>query len=69
MYHKDFTVIRNANKLMLFFQGIDQSSFDVATNLYYDETGNIKKFIIREESFNVDADTHFVLGGMKVKVV
>lgn len=67
MYHKDFSVIRNANKLMLLFQGIDQSSFDVATNLYYDETGNIKKFIIREESFNVDADTHFVLGGIEGK--
>ncbi len=61
----DCTDIRNANKKMLLAQGISPSCLDVLTNLYYDETGNIKKFVVREESFNVDADTHFVLGGIE----
>lgn len=60
----DCTEIRNINKKMLVVQGIDPKYLDVCTNLFYDETGNVKKFIVREDSFNVDADTHFVLGGI-----
>lgn len=63
----DCTEIRNINKEMLILQGINSSCLDVSTNLYYDETGNIKKFVVREDSFNVDADTHFVLGGIEGK--
>lgn len=61
----DYTKIRDINKSILITQNIDPSFIDVSTTLYYDETGNIKKFIVREESFNVDADTHFVLGGIE----
>jgi len=61
----DYSEIRKANKKMLLLQDIDPSFIDVITNLYYDETGNIKKFVVREESFNVEADTHFVLGGIE----
>lgn len=50
---------------MLQAQGIAPSCLDVLSNLYYDETGNIKKFVVRKESFNVDANTHFVLGGIE----
>ena len=58
----DYTEIRNINKTILCVQNIDPSLIDISSTLYYDETGNIKKFVVREDSFNVDADTHFVLG-------
>lgn len=61
----DFTEIREYNKVLLFLQGISPNYIDMKCNLYYDETGNVKKFIIRENCFNVDADTHFVLGGIE----
>lgn len=61
----DYTNIRNINKSILITQNIAPSFIDITTTLYYDETGNIKKFVVREESFNVDADTHFVLGGIE----
>ena len=65
MDQRNYTDIRNAHKEILKSQGISPSSIDVFSNLYYDETGNIKKFVVREESFNVDANTHFVLGGIE----
>lgn len=61
----DYTEIRNINKTILCVQNIDPSLIDISSTLYYDETGNIKKFVVREDSFNVDADTHFVLGGIE----
>lgn len=61
----DFTELRDCMKNMLVEQGGDAQWFDIFTNLYYDETGNIKKFVVREDSFNVDAGTHFVLGGIE----
>jgi len=45
--------------------GFDPRFFDANYTLYYDETNNTKRFIIRENCFNVDANTHFVLGGIE----
>lgn len=61
----DYTEIRKYSKILLHSQGIDPSVIDIKYNLYYDETGNVKKFLIREDCFNVDANTHFVLGGIE----
>lgn len=61
----DYTELRNCTKKLLVEHGIDAQCLDILTNLYYDETGNIKKFVVKEDSFNVDAGTHFVLGGIE----
>jgi len=38
--------------------------FDSAFTFYYDETNNIKKFLVNEEDFNVPFSSNFVLGGI-----
>lgn len=51
--------IRNFTKLMT-----PTGDFDSAFTFYYDETNNIKKFLVNEEDFNVSFSSNFVLGGL-----
>ena len=46
---------------------VDPKLFDTTDTLYYDETDNIQKFRIKDNGFNVAADSHFVLGGVSTK--
>lgn len=62
----DATEIRRIQKKTLLCQGIDPSLIDKKYNLFFDETNNIKKFLIREDgTLNVPAETIFVLGGIE----
>lgn len=63
----DYTYIRELIKVRLVADGINPICIDEQYQLYYDETNNIKKFYINEESSltNVSADTIFVLGGLE----
>lgn len=65
----DYTSARKGIKTMLYVQGISPSAIDEKYNLYFDETGNVKKYIIRKNCFNVDADTNFVLGGIESREI
>lgn len=38
--------------------------FEVSYNFFYDETGNIRKYHVREDGFNVSSNLSFVLGGI-----
>lgn len=38
--------------------------FDVPYTFYYDETNNIRKFVVREDSFNNSFQSNFILGGV-----
>ena len=58
----DYTEVR---EMTINISGFDPRFFDANYTLYYDETNNTKRFIIRENCFNVDANTHFVLGGIE----
>lgn len=55
----DFNKIRNEIKAMN--QNCD---FDSAENFYYDETNNLRKFYLNQNSFNAPHEGNFVLGGI-----
>ena len=65
----DYTDLKNTILSLAICQGIDPSCFLNSYTLYYDETNNVKKFILRDNSFNVDADVQFVLGGLETKLL
>lgn len=63
----DFPEIRSSLKALLYCQNISPDTIDRQYHLYYDETNNVKKFRIKDETgnFNVDSDSIFVLGGIE----
>lgn len=57
----DFQVqeIRDTTKMLA-----RNANFDESYTFYYDETNNLKKFYVREDSFNSSFTANFVLGGL-----
>lgn len=55
----DFNEIRNSIKAMN-----RNCDFDLTDNFYYDETNNIRKFYLNQNSFNAPHEGDFVLGGI-----
>ena len=61
----DYTEIRNIGiELASLKCSINPNCFETNDTFYYDETDNIKKFRVKEQGFNVAANSHFVLGGV-----
>jgi hypothetical protein len=62
----DFSEIRN-NQLLLAktLCGVPTENFDTTDTLYYDESGNSRLFWLKNGKYNVNANTHFVLGGIQ----
>lgn len=64
----DYSELRLKLKLLLRQQEISPRMIDHQYKLYYDETGNIKKFYLAEQGKpNVENDPIFVLGGLEGK--
>lgn len=64
----DYSELRLKLKLLLRQQEISPCMIDHQYKLYYDETGNIKKFYLDEQGKpNVENDPIFVLGGLEGK--
>lgn len=61
----DYTGISNSIRMMIKAQGIDEKYIDKEETLYYDESGNVKHLIVKEDKLNADSDTVFVLGGVQ----
>lgn len=57
----DCTSYRNATILQ---NGLDVAKMDSIYTMYFDESGNTRCFWIKDENYNVDPFTHFVLGGI-----
>ena len=51
--------------MMIKAQGVDEKYIDKEETLYYDESGNVKHLIVKEDKLNADSDTVFVLGGVQ----
>ena len=53
------------NEMREYFKLLNpDADFDSVYTFYYDETNNIKKFIVKEEDFNYAFHSNFVLGGV-----
>ena len=63
----DCTEIYRCIRQMLRLQGIEESFLLRHETLYYDESGNIKHLIIKDNALNADIDTVFVLGGIQAE--
>lgn len=63
----DYTDITSSMRLLIKSQGIDENFIDREETLYYDESGNIKHLIIKEDKLNAETDTVFVLGGVQAE--
>lgn len=63
----DYTDITSSMRLLIKSQGIDENFIDKEETLYYDESGNIKHLIIKEDKLNAETDTVFVLGGVQAE--
>lgn len=61
--------IREIAIKMAKMNNVTRDCFDNNYILYYDETGNVGNFVLQENSFNVDADSLFVLGGIEANDV
>ena len=61
----EYGEIREMAIKMAELNNVSRDCFDYKYTLYYDETGNFGNFILHEDSFNVDADSLFVLGGIE----
>ena len=61
----DYTEISNSIRMMIKAQGVDDKYIDKEETLYYDESGNVKHLIVKEDKLNADSDTVFVLGGVQ----
>lgn len=63
----DYTEIYNSIRSLIKSQGIDENFIDREETLYYDESGNIKHLIVKENKLNAEKDTVFVLGGVQAE--
>jgi len=63
----DITKISNMSRMMIKVLGIDEKYIDRKETLYYDESGNVKHFIIKQGKLNAETDTVFVLGGIEAE--
>ena len=62
---KDYTSIRKMGiEIARIKCSINPNCFETNDTFYYDETDNVKKFRVKEQGFNVAANSHFVLGGI-----
>lgn len=63
----DITKISNMSRMMIKVLGTDEKYIDRKETLYYDESGNVKHFIIKQGKLNAETDTVFVLGGIEAE--
>lgn len=63
----DITKISNMSRMMIKVLGTDEKYIDRKETLYYDESGNVKHFIIKKGKLNAETDTVFVLGGIEAE--
>lgn len=57
----DCTSFRNAT---IQLNGLDVKKMDSHYTMYFDESGNVRCFWIKDGKYNIDPFTHFVLGGI-----
>lgn len=60
----DYSEIRKMGIALAQSQGVNPNYFDTAETFYFDETDNVRKFVLRDGAFNVSDNCHFVLGGV-----
>lgn len=65
--NKDCTDEYKTIRKIALIQGASIEDLEKKETLYYDETGNVKHLILKNESLNAECDTVFVLGGIQAE--